>query len=77
MLVESARFIPTFLSIASDAISPLGHKLITNSDLFVPAINQRILLQARHELVKRRPGPANTVFCERIAKRPSGLLCAA
>src|SRR5688572_18499457 len=72
--VERARLPPRPDSGCRDAIATLADGLIADDDGLVPALDQTIALEPRHELVERRTGPLHAVFGDDVTDDTAGLL---
>jgi hypothetical protein len=73
MLVECPRLIPSPFAIGRDAIAALSHGLILDRDLFVPAVDQPVFFQPRHQLIERGTGATNSVTGQRVPQHAARL----
>src|SRR3982751_82169 len=73
-LVESARLSPRATTRRGDAIASLTNGLVADGDGLVPAVNESIALEPRHELVERGARASDTEVGDHIADDAARLL---
>jgi hypothetical protein len=71
--VEPACLFPAAGAGPGDAIAALGHGLIADGDLLVPALDKAGALETRHHLVEGRGSPPDTVARKRFSNSPARL----
>src|SRR6185503_5275032 len=72
-LVERPRLTPRARAAGGDAIPPLADGLVADDDGLVPALEEPIALEPRHQLVERGTSTPHTVVGNDIADDTPGL----
>src|SRR5262245_39846966 len=65
--VEVPRFAPESGPGRADPVAALRDRLVPGADLFVPAVDQPVPLEARHQLIERRSGALHAVRGDGLA----------
>src|SRR4051812_43880269 len=72
--VEVAGLGPELRARGTQPVTPLGDGLVPYRDLLVPALDQPVPLEPRHQLIERRRAPLDAMRLKRLAQHAPGLL---
>src|SRR3954470_17431967 len=72
--VEVARLGPELRARRTQPVTPLGDSLVPYRDLLVPAVDQPVPLEPRHQLIERRCAALDAMRLQRLAQHAPGLL---